>query len=310
MSLDAIGISYGTDKSSAFWGYLEHYERVFHDFKDLPINLIEIGVLGGRSVRTWKEYFPSATIVGIDIAEHARGSAQDRIKIEIGSQDDPEFLAGVCDRYPPSIVIDDGSHVAKHMLATLQHVFPRLLPGGWYVIEDLHIGGLGTDGVPVSPIEHLCKLATSLMAGGKGPVEAWTKEIDRLDIIPGAAFIRKADPEGALRALAETEKLVAQSTHAVNWYFLADTLNRRGAPPEDAERAVRHALAAVPADSGFHWLLGNILRRKGDLAGAIASAELAIKLRREEFARLGLSEERSDLVAWTAHLQRLRARQI
>jgi hypothetical protein len=313
MSLDAIGISQGTDKSSAFQGYLPHYERVFQEFRDLPINVVEIGILGGSSLRMWKRYFSLATIVGVDIMESCQRYAEDRIIIEIGSQDDPEFLGRLCDRYPPTIVIDDGSHQAKHMLATLQHVFPRLLPGGWYVIEDLHFCG-GRDEVPVTPFDHICVLAKSLMTAGKGvapnqPVEGWTRAIDRLDIIHGAAFLRKADPAGKLEALSVTESLVSQSGHPDNWYFLSDSLLRHGAPFNRVEHALRQAVAGRPSDSRYHWRLSEVLERKGDLAGAAATAARAVECRQREAAERGWSDEISQLGLWTTRLARLTSRQ-
>jgi len=36
------------------------------------------------------------------------------------------------------IVIDDGSHVAEHQLASFKTLFPLLFNGGVYVCEDLH----------------------------------------------------------------------------------------------------------------------------------------------------------------------------
>ena len=35
------------------------------------------------------------------------------------------------------IIIDDGSHVPKHMLLTFRHLWPYVRPGGMYVIEDI-----------------------------------------------------------------------------------------------------------------------------------------------------------------------------
>jgi len=54
----------------------------------------------------------------------------------IGSQADPEFLASVVAEM--DIVIDDGSHVASHQLASFKALFPALSFGGVYICEDLH----------------------------------------------------------------------------------------------------------------------------------------------------------------------------
>ena len=85
----------------------------------------------------------------------------ERTIVEIGSQDDPEFLAGLSRKYSPTIIIDDGSHLAHHVTYTYEHLFPFLQPGGLYVIEDIffHLGphaeqyrGQATVKLPVTPL--------------------------------------------------------------------------------------------------------------------------------------------------------------
>lgn len=36
-------------------------------------------------------------------------------------------------------MVDDGSHIAHHMIASFEVLFPMLAPGGVYVFEDLAI---------------------------------------------------------------------------------------------------------------------------------------------------------------------------
>jgi RHS repeat-associated protein len=67
MTLDEIGLKFGTDKSSIYHNYLSFYERFFERYRDEPIKLLEIGVAGGASLAMWNEYFPQALIVGADI---------------------------------------------------------------------------------------------------------------------------------------------------------------------------------------------------------------------------------------------------
>lgn len=51
-NLDAIGLFHQTDKSSIHHDYLRLYERILHNLRYEPINLIEIGVFRGSSLRT------------------------------------------------------------------------------------------------------------------------------------------------------------------------------------------------------------------------------------------------------------------
>jgi hypothetical protein len=59
-SLDELGRTYGTDRSSAGHNYLGLYERFLASRRDQTTSALEIGVLRGQSLRMWSEYFPNA----------------------------------------------------------------------------------------------------------------------------------------------------------------------------------------------------------------------------------------------------------
>jgi hypothetical protein len=95
LNLDQIGAIEGTDKSSNIsygWDYLRHYEEWFALWCDQDINVIEIGVLNGSSIGVWLTYFSRAQIIGVDINPPCARLARERVRIKIGSQDDPDFL--------------------------------------------------------------------------------------------------------------------------------------------------------------------------------------------------------------------------
>ena len=55
-----------TDKNS-WHTYLDTYEKLFNRFTDKDINLFEIGVLKGESLKLWSKYLPKSKIYGCDI---------------------------------------------------------------------------------------------------------------------------------------------------------------------------------------------------------------------------------------------------
>ena len=61
------------------------------------------------------------------------------MRVEIGSQDDPQLWARIAREHAGGfdIILDDGSHYASHIVATLKLALPLLRPGGVYLIEDL-----------------------------------------------------------------------------------------------------------------------------------------------------------------------------
>lgn len=140
--LDVLARKYGTDKYLN--KYTIAYERHFADIRRRRLNILEIGIGGGRhpdrggeSLRMWRDYFPNSMIYGLDIHDKRRHESR-RIRVFQGDQNDPVFLARVAGEIGDlDIVIDDGSHVNEHMITSFRSLFPRVVDGGIYAIEDL-----------------------------------------------------------------------------------------------------------------------------------------------------------------------------
>lgn len=136
MSWDDVANKYGTDKGSAFHGYMEHYERILSNRK--VDKLFEIGVANGFSLYTWREIFPDALIVGCDIEEHCRLHQRTRTAVLIADAANPAQMHAVSQLHGPfDVVIDDGSHDHHEVSMAFEELYPRLAPGGVYIVEDL-----------------------------------------------------------------------------------------------------------------------------------------------------------------------------
>jgi hypothetical protein len=104
-------------------------------------SVLELGVKKGASLRVWEEYFPQATIYGVDLSSKANTHASERTHIFIGSQSDSALLAQVSAAAPSGfdLIVDDGSHIADDQVASVTYLWPFLSsPYGIYAIEDLH----------------------------------------------------------------------------------------------------------------------------------------------------------------------------
>jgi len=134
--LERLGEKYAPTKRKN--NYLRHYWAHCRDIRLDVRNVLEIGVQTDRSLRMWEEFFPHATIHGIDIDPKCREFEGGRRRIHIGDQGDPAFLARVVGAAgaPFDIVIDDGSHIVEHQLRTFEYLFPQLSDHGIYVLED------------------------------------------------------------------------------------------------------------------------------------------------------------------------------
>jgi hypothetical protein len=146
-----------TDKAD---NYSDAYENAFLSIRENIKLVFEIGVCRGGSVHGFRDYFPNALIVGIEIDQQYFFDNEDRIKIEIGDATDKNFISSLIQRYGyPDIVIDDGSHFSKDIKMSFDLLYPHVRT--CYVIEDYGTQFPGfwngfyiNDGVPATSIIH------------------------------------------------------------------------------------------------------------------------------------------------------------
>lgn len=137
-TLDDLAKKYGTDKSSEIHNYCDKYAKYLPFERYDKLNILEIGILDGKSLLTWKEYFYRSNILGIDINPDCKQYEESRISVEIGSQDDGNFLSRTWQQYGPfDMILDDGSHMNEHVIYSFQHLWGSVKSGGVYVIEDI-----------------------------------------------------------------------------------------------------------------------------------------------------------------------------
>lgn len=133
---------YNTDKITN--QYLEKYDPIFERLVDKEIKLLELGIYKGGSLLLWRDYFPKATIVGVDIQVQVDFSNEERIHVFQGEQQDTGFLKKVAAETAPEgfdIIIDDASHIGHLTKSAFRYLFDNhLKPNGIYVIEDWGTG--------------------------------------------------------------------------------------------------------------------------------------------------------------------------
>jgi hypothetical protein len=170
---------YCSDKGT-FWQSKHHYASAYHSIfasaRGAVESILEIGIGEDTapSVASWLKYFPKAHIYPIDIKttqEVARraepGGATDRLVEHQGQfgceynrsmwadprvhltldtdASDPKQLSKVKLPAQIDIIIDDGSHRFLDQERTLLVLWPKLRPGGYYIIEDMLVGALPWD---------------------------------------------------------------------------------------------------------------------------------------------------------------------
>jgi len=148
---------YGGDKTSDGQGFTAFYEALLAPLRHQPhVHFLEVGVWYGKSLAMWADFFgvdgsPSGTctIHGVDIhlgrfyehrPELERQGAFRRNTVELHEVDTASdgFEGFARDALPElHAVLDDGCHTAASQWRCLQLLFPRLRPGGLYIIEDI-----------------------------------------------------------------------------------------------------------------------------------------------------------------------------
>lgn len=149
MTLTEIFNKYKTDKGTIGHGEESHnygpfYEEFLKPLRDKEVTLLEIGILNGNSLRSWRDYFAAGTVVGVD-NEPSRifKEEEERITTLLGDSNHPEQVAKLVEEFGPfDVIIDDGSHRPIHQQKQIVPLLPLLKPGGFYFIEDLHTENL------------------------------------------------------------------------------------------------------------------------------------------------------------------------
>jgi hypothetical protein len=285
-SLDLIGAMHGTDKSSSGHGYLHHYERLLREFRHLTFNMIEIGIDKGGSLATWYDYFDKATIIGVDIKDSCLQFQRDRVIVQIGSQDDPGFLSDLVHRYPPHIILDDGSHLAHHIIFTFERLFPSLAAGGIYIVEDLHFHAgatleLSRGYSETNPFDYFSTISRAITLNEHLPELQWgfqgylRKHVDEVIFFGRGLAIRKKAPEAGPEARNAGILQFAERNGTVESWERASQYLRSNGSREAAITAMQSAIK-IESSARLYLQLSALQLSNGDRVGAMASAQVSI----------------------------------
>lgn len=135
-----------TDKNTTH-SYLDLYEDILKEKKYSAKNIIEIGIgdfgeKNGGSIKMWRDYFPNATVFGVDIL------TKDRVMDEL-LEDERVVIFTETDGYNIDFVnreinnikfdfaIDDGPHTLESMVQFVRLYHTILADDGVLIVEDI-----------------------------------------------------------------------------------------------------------------------------------------------------------------------------
>lgn len=130
----------GTDKQSNHH-YGDAYESLFSD-RDAVQLVMEVGVADGSCLCAWRDIFPNALVVGMDIHPSDRAHGE-RIEFHLGDQRSRKDCERAAAGRQFDMIVEDAVHWTDHTLLTLYWLWPYVKPGGIYVVEEWE--GVGGD---------------------------------------------------------------------------------------------------------------------------------------------------------------------
>ncbi len=137
MKLSELLRNNGSDKC-IHHSYADVYDEVLTPYKHSAKNILELGILEGASCRAYREFFPNATIHGID-NESNRLLQGDRFKsYHMDTKNRNEFVELSKTLPLMDVIIDDGGHVPVEQCWALCVLWKCLKSGGVYIVEDIY----------------------------------------------------------------------------------------------------------------------------------------------------------------------------
>jgi cephalosporin hydroxylase len=112
------------------------YENLFAPYRDKTLNILEIGICHGGSLILWNDYFPNATIIGVD------NDDQTAPPLKLYNRISTHFVDAYSDNFANTIndidiLIDDGPHSLDSQLQCIDLYLHKVRSGGLFIIEDI-----------------------------------------------------------------------------------------------------------------------------------------------------------------------------
>lgn len=142
--------------------------------------MMEVGVADGSSLLAWRDIFPNALCVGLDIHRAERlmidRGCPDRIEFYLGSQTSLADCRRAAAGRMFDFIVEDATHQLDATLVTLLFLWPSVRPGGLYVIEEFaNIGELAANVKELLPCAEI--VPTTGPFGGCEPLVVLRKPL-------------------------------------------------------------------------------------------------------------------------------------
>jgi hypothetical protein len=143
MSLEEIVDDSRTDKNTTH-SYLPLYQNLLISKKDTAKNVLEVGIHRGGSIKLWNDFFPNATVYGLDInnSDSVWEEINNKEKIILYTSTDAYnndiFTTNFLDKnIKCDFMLDDGPHTLESMKKFIKLYSQIMTDDGILIIEDV-----------------------------------------------------------------------------------------------------------------------------------------------------------------------------
>jgi hypothetical protein len=124
--------------------YTPIYYQLMKDKQFTAKRILEVGIDGGASLKMWRDFFPNATIYGLDLNPFCLLQSERIVSARADQGDANSLMRALSffdgpgmDYSQYDFIIEDGSHHVEHQIFTANFLVNFLTQDGVYVIEDL-----------------------------------------------------------------------------------------------------------------------------------------------------------------------------
>jgi hypothetical protein len=155
-----------TDKGTNH-SYIEHYySPEFTSRRAEKLNILEIGIWDGGSIKLWKSWFINSNIIGIDDDSGIFGNKKNTNENSIPGATliwDDAYSNKVANQFEDNYfdyIIDDGPHTFDSHKLCIEKWLPKLKQGGKCIIEDVYY--LSEESAPLTGLQLISLLDNEL----------------------------------------------------------------------------------------------------------------------------------------------------
>jgi hypothetical protein len=115
-----------------------YYNDEFNSKKNEQLNILEIGIWYGASIKLWNDFFPNSKIIGLDIQDNTNNTFTNNPQVTFIQTD--AYLDSTISSFEDNYfdyIIEDGPHTLESQILCIQKYLPKVKSGGKVIIEDV-----------------------------------------------------------------------------------------------------------------------------------------------------------------------------